>query len=325
MKKVTLKDIARELNVTVGTVSHVLNGIDDISECTKEKVLETAKKMGYISNSAASSLRSGKTNTIAVIIPDISNPHLSHHIKLIEDRLRELNYTIIIMNTNEDEKTEYNAIITACSKQVDGIMLCPSQHSTSNIEFLQKIEMPFILIERYFSEYDTDYVCPDDEKGGYLAGRYLVSKGCKYPLYIGAYDYIEASKNRFAGLKRAFDEAGIDIHDKRFIKINPTGEDSDRVIEDVIGNMVFDSIAAFSDLLAFKIISLMKETKNSKTVPVVGFDALANHLYMPFCNTSVGMVGNGCADIASTALIEKINGNKSRCKKLVDVKLFQFN
>jgi len=74
MKKVTLKDIASELGVTVGTVSHALNGLDDISPKMKQQVLETAKRLGYISNSSAVSLRSGKTKTVAIIIPDVSNP-----------------------------------------------------------------------------------------------------------------------------------------------------------------------------------------------------------------------------------------------------------
>ena len=97
MKKVTLKDIANELGVTVGTVSHALNGIDDISEETKARVLEAAERLGYISNGLAASLRSGKTNTVAVIAPDISNPHLAYQIKLIEDMAKQLS---VLKETN---------------------------------------------------------------------------------------------------------------------------------------------------------------------------------------------------------------------------------
>ncbi len=323
MKKVTLKDIAKELGVTVGTVSHVLNGIDDISLETKEKVLDTAKRLGYISNSAATSLRSGKTNTIAIIIPDISNPHIAHQIKLIEDKLRKLKYSVIIMNTNEDEETEYKAIITACSKQVDGILLCPSQHSTKNIEFLNKIELPFILIGRYFKDCITDYVCADDVKGGYIAGKHLLDKGLKNPLYIGAFEYVEASVNRFDGLKKAFSESGINISDERFIKINPTGEDAEPVIYDALEKADYDCIVAFSDLIAFKTISYMKLT-GKKFIPIIGFDAIAKHMYMPFNHTSVGMIKSGWADTAATSLIEKIKGTKTCCKTLIDVEIFEF-
>ena len=135
MKKVTLKDIANELGVTVGTVSHVLNGIDDISEETKLRVLDAARRMGYISNGLAASLRSGKTKTVALIIPDISNPHLAYQTKLIEDKMREQGYSVIILNTNEDERTEEEAIRTACSRQVDGILLCPASGAPKTWNF----------------------------------------------------------------------------------------------------------------------------------------------------------------------------------------------
>ena len=176
MKKVTLKDIAKELNVTIGTVSHALNGMDDISPSTKKRVFETAKKLGYISNHAAVSLRSGKTNTIAVIVPDISNPHIAHQIKLIEDAMKQHRYSVIIFNTNEDDEAERHAILSACGRQVDGIMLCPAQHSTDNVLFLKSLHVPFVLIGRYFAACDTDYVCADDVKGGRLAGSIYRSK-----------------------------------------------------------------------------------------------------------------------------------------------------
>lgn len=321
MKKVTLKDIANEVGVTVGAVSHVLNGIDDISEETKERVLDAVDRLGYISNGSAVSLRSGKTNTIAIIIPDISNPHLAYQIKLIEDKMRRFNYSVIILNTNENEKTEHEAIVTACSKQVDGILLCPSQQSLKNIRFMNKLGIPYVLIGRYFADFDTDYVCADDVKGGYLAGEYLIKKGCKNPVYFGSYNYIEPSKNRFCGMCKAFSGNGIHIDESRVIDVSPDARDIDDAIEKLAEkSIVYDSIVAFSDLIGFKIISQIK-----KDVPIVCFDAINSHLYMPFYNISVGMVDNGWANKASSVLIDKINGKGKRCKEFIDVKLYEFN
>ena len=323
MKKVTLKDIARELNVSVSTVSHVMNDLDDISEEVKKKVLKTAKKLGYISNNSAISLRSGKTYTIAIIVPDISNPHIAHHIKLIEDKLKSLKYSVIILNTNEDEDEEYNAITTACAKQVDGILLCPTQHSTKNIEFLNRISIPYLLIWRYFSDFDCDYVCADDFKGGYLAGKYLIEKGFKKPLYIGAYNYIEPSKNRFAGLKDAFKKINIDIS-KNFLEISPKPDNIKKLIEKLFTeNIEFDSIVAFSDLIAFEIISQLK--KRSAPLPVIGFDAINSHFCMPFHNVSIGMINSSCPEKAASSLLEKINGSDKVYHEIIDVKLFEFN
>ena len=322
MKKVTLKDIANELNVTVGTVSHALNGIDDISEQMKQKVLKTAKKMGYISNASAVSLRSGKTNTIAVIVPDISNPHIAYQIKLIEDKMKEHNCSVIILNTNEDEETEYQAIKTACSKQVDGILLCPCQKTKDNIEFLEKIEVPYALIGRYFSEINNDYVCADDFAGGYIAGKYLLDNGCKNPSYVGAYKYIESSINRFEGLKKAFFEQGINIENDNFIEISPKAENMYGIVEQIFNqNKNCDSIVAFSDIIAFEIMS---EVKN-KNILVIGFDAINSHLYMPFHSISVGMEKGGWADKASEIILKKINGESEKVQELIPVKIFEFN
>jgi len=322
MKKVTLKDIANELNVTVGTVSHVLNGIDDISEETKEKVLETARKMGYISNGPAASLRSGKTHTVAVIVPDISNPHIAYQIKLIEDKMREKGYSVIILNTNEDENIEYNAITTACSKQVDGILLCPCQYSAENIDFLKRIEVPFVLIGRFYEEIECDYVCSDDVKGGYLAGKFLLEKNCRNPLYIGAYKYIQGSMNRFEGLKKAFLDEGIELSEERFVEISPKSETVEKIIDSLPWeSRDFDSIVAFSDIIAFELISQV----NDRNIPVVGFDAINSHLFMPFHSVSVGMTQGGWATKAAEIILKKIKGIKKTYNELIDVEIYEFN
>ena len=317
MKRVTLKDIANELNVTVGAVSHALNGMNDISKETAKKIIDTAKKMGYIPNNSAISLRSGKTGTVAIIIPDISNPHLAYQIKLVEDKIKQEGYSVIIMNTNENSGEEYNAIVSACSKQVDGIMLCPSQHSTENISFLIKQNMPYILIGRYFKNCGFDYVCSDDIKGGYLAGRYLTEKNCKNPIYLGASKYIESSINRFEGLKKAFAEKNIHLCEKRFFEVNPTSSNLYEVYDDICAKKVsFDSIVTFSDLFAFKLLSKMKN------IPFVSFDAVNTRLHIPCFLPSVGMTGNGWSEKAVSALLKKISGSHDKVNELIDVKLY---
>lgn len=325
MRKVTLKDIANELNVTVGTVSHVLNGIDDISQETKLKVLEAAERLGYISNGPAASLRSGKTNTVAVIVPDISNPHIAYQIKLIEDKMREKRYSVIILNSDEDEDKEYEAITTALSKQVDGILLCPCQHTSKSIDFLKKMEVPFALIGRYYPELNCDYICADDLKGGYIAGKYLVEKKCVNPIFVGAYRYIQASAERFEGLQRAFRESGIEVSENRFVEISPKVDNTKNIIKEFYEKEIeFDSIVAFSDIIAFELISHVKKIYK-KEIPIVGFDAINSHLFMPFHSVSVGMLDGGWANKAAEIILKKIKGTKKTYRELIDVELFEFN
>ena len=321
MKKVTLKDIAKELNVTVSTVSHVLNGINDISESTKQKVLQTADKLGYIANGPAAALRSGKTKTIAVIVPDISNPHIAPQVKLIEDKLNPFGYSVIIFNTNEDDSSEKKAITTAVGRLVDAIMLCPAQHNTKNIKFLKQTEIPFILIGRYFENLDTDYVCADDKKGGFLAGKYLLDKGCTKPMYIGTYKTIEGSIQRLSGLRDAFSAQNITIPDENIIEITPKADNLEIAVSEILNNDNVDSVVVYSDIIAFKIMSRIKCVKN---LPVIGFDAVSSHLSLPFDYTSVGMLNNGWAEKAVEIIINKINGNTQTAKELIDVNIFEF-
>lgn len=314
MKKVTLKDIANELNVTVGTVSHVLNGRDDISEETKKRVTEAAKKMGYVSNSAAVALRLGKTHTIAIIVPDISNPHIAYQVKLIEKKMKMRKYSVIILNTDENEEAEYEAVVTACAKQVDGILICPSQRGRKSIDFIKQMNIPYVLIGRYYENYDEDYVCADDVKGGRMAGEYLLKKGCKRPMYFGAYRYIEASVKRYEGLSEVFGEQ------VEFKDISPNKNDFFNAAA-IVTEKMCDSVVAFSDLLAYKIISELNAAAIS--VPVIGFDAINRHLNIPFNGVSVGMKG-GWGDKAADILIKKIKGSRERFCEIIDVELYEF-
>ena len=152
MKRVTLADIAKECGVSVNTVSHALNNKSDISNATKQKIKSAAEKLGYIANSSASFLRSGLSKTIAVIVGDISNPHFAILIKEIEVAAREKDYTVFVLNTDENEELERKAIVAAISKNVDGIIICPVQQSTKNVEFLIKSGVPFALMGRRFKD-----------------------------------------------------------------------------------------------------------------------------------------------------------------------------
>ena len=325
MKKVTLKDIANELGVTVGTVSHVLNGINDISEPTRLRVLETAERLGYVSNNAAVSLRSGRTRTVAVIVPDVSNPHIAHQVKLIEERLREARYSVIILNTGEDEASEKEAILTACGKQVDGILLCPTQKSKRNLRFLEKMEIPFLLIGRYYEDVAWDFVTADDRRGGYLAGEYLMQAGYRRPLYIGVPPHLVCGQLRLAGAQEACRAFGADIPAERIAAIDPKGDGVAAAIEDFVQRGVeFDAVIAFSDLIAFRVTSRLAGLLPDRKIPVVGFDAVNTHLYMPFPHVSVGMVDDGWAKKAVTALLSKINGEGAPCREQIAVRLYEF-
>ncbi len=321
MKKVTLSDIALRTGFSVNTVSHALNDKSDISDKTKKIIRDTANELGYIGNSSASYLRSGKSKSVALIVSDISNPHFSIMIKEIEGHLRKSGYSAFVLNTDEDEETEREAIVSALEKNVDGVIICPVQKSTKNMELLEKTEVPFVLFGRRFADKKWDYVVCDDENGGYVAAKGLLDMGHKKILYLGGPEYISSSRERVAGVKRAFCKFGSDSGAILYELTVPT-----LFLGDEKGMMKLlkkydecSAIIAFSDMIALEACHALKlmNKRVPEDVSVVGFDNIVSKFYLPLMLSSVSSSKTNMSGTAVDILMEKITENSKKQHKVV--------
>lgn len=284
-QKVTLKDIAQATGFSVNTVSRALRDKDDIASETKEKIKNAQREMGYIINNLASSLRRGYSNTIAVILGDISNPHFSIMMSDIELRARSFGYGAILLTTNEDEELEMNAIQAALNKNVDGIILCPCQKSEANIRYLQSVGVPFVLIGRRFDSIDTDYVICDDEHGGYLATKELIKNGHRRILMLQGAPYISSAQERLTGYLKAHEETGVPIDMALVCEGSVMGEKSSGYYEQILDrDLGFTAIFAFSDLIAWEFWRFLhgKGYNIPEDFSLVGFDHIQSRLNIPF-------------------------------------------
>ncbi len=318
MGNVKMSDIAKRCGCSVNTVSHALNGKSDISEKTKKFICDTAREMGYIANSSAGALRSGKSRSIAIIVGDISNPHFSIIIKEMESRLREFSYNAIIMNTDEDEEIERAAIISAISKSVDGILICPVQKTKKNIEFLEQSHVPYMLFGRHFSDIDSSFVVCDDENGGFAAAEYLIDKGHRNILFINAPEYISSAADRHMGALRAFEEKGMPKALLRHI-VSPTLGGDESMADILRENAECTAIICFSDLIAMQVCYLLK--RMGKDVPrdisVVGFDNIASKFYFPLMISSVTSSKTKMSIKAVECMMDIIDGKKNEPHKVI--------
>jgi len=306
---VTLKDISERTGFTINTVSRALKDKPDISESTVKLIKKAAKDMGYIGNSIAGALRSGLTNTIAVILGDITNPHFSIMIKEIERVARTQKYTTFILNTDENEELE-KAIMSALAKMVDGIIICPTQKSSENILFLKKTNIPFVLIGRHFSDIDTDYVVCDDVNGGYLATKHLISIGHKRILFLNGPLYISSAIERLEGYKKACAEAKIPYESDLVCEVSITAGENWKTIKDIIESGIkFSAIVAFSDMIAWEMIHILDTYgyTMSSDYDIVGFDNIQSKLMFPINLTSVMESKIGMSQRAFKILLKKIN------------------
>lgn len=209
MAKLTIKDIAKAVGVSVSTVSKALSDSYEISDATKQRVLEYARKHEYVPNRFAKNLRKGKTNSIGVIVSNISNTFISQVLQSIQTNLEKRGVFTLIVQSHYDAKTERDCIENIIQRGVDGILISPV-HVNSNLDLLEKIQKthPVVIFDRIESDLKAFKVGIDNVDGGYLATRHLLRNGRRKIAFIYA-DKLGISHTRYQGYKRALKEYGL--------------------------------------------------------------------------------------------------------------------
>jgi LacI family transcriptional regulator len=178
---ITMKDIAKDLGVSVVTVSKVLRDHSDISPATRERVLRRIKELHYQPNRAARSLVTGRSFTIGLIVPDLEHPFFGEIAKAISRRLRLKDYSLIIASSEEDPGLERREIEGLLARQIDAIILASVQTSAHSGVFqrLTDSRVPYVLIDRNFPGLEANYVGVDDRAVGCAATEHLIACGCR--------------------------------------------------------------------------------------------------------------------------------------------------
>ncbi|MDA7803561.1 LacI family transcriptional regulator [Crocinitomix sp.] len=184
MKKISLKDIAESLGVSKALVSLVLNNKGDergINKQTQERVHQKAKELNYVPNQYARGLRVGRTNTIGVIVPDVSNVFYGKLCKAIEQEAYAKGYNLIISNTYEDVQKEKKLITDLINRNIDGLILASSFDNKNELIGLKDNKVPLVLVDRVFEDLDVDSVSVSNIEGAEKAVDFLYKRGVKNP------------------------------------------------------------------------------------------------------------------------------------------------
>lgn len=199
--QITIKDIAKALNISISTVSRALQDHPDISKKTKEIVNQYAKEHHYRPNAIALSLKTKRTNIIGVIVPEIVHHFFSSVFAGIEDTANKNGLSVIICQTSEDYEKEVKSLETLQSARVCGVIASLSK-STTNFEHYKDLmdeNIPLVFFDRICTELKTDRVVTDDYNGAYMAVEHLIKTGCKRIAFFSAPSNMEISKNRENG------------------------------------------------------------------------------------------------------------------------------
>src|SRR5882724_2534752 len=201
---VRLKDIARELNVSVMTVSKVVRGCADVGAETRGRVLAKIKEMNYQPNWVARSLAARRTFMIGLIVPDLMHSFFAEIAKGVSGAIRPLGYDVVICNSEEDCAVESSEVDRLLGRQVDGLILASAQ-PPSSMEVFKRIEarnVPYVLIDRRFTDAVAPYVGADDEAIGRLATSHLIERGCRHIAHIAG-PPLTPGKGRLQGYRNA--------------------------------------------------------------------------------------------------------------------------
>ncbi len=210
-KRVLLKDIAAKVGVSIALVSYVLNNKEGRAGTKKaEKIRKVAAEMNYLPNLVAKSLQSGRTNTIGLMVADISNPFFSRIARIIEHEAEKSKYTVIFASTDENADKSGLLIEAFLNRQVDGLIIAPVASTEDQLRMLKKKKVPFVLIDRYFSNLNVNSVRIGNYDSAYTATRQLIKAGRKR---IALVTYKDTGMSHFnertAGYRAALKESRL--------------------------------------------------------------------------------------------------------------------
>lgn len=302
--KTTIIDIAKELNTTPATVSRALSNHPGISEKTKRSVQVTASKLNYKRNRIASSLRSGKTHVIGVIIPSAEINFFGSVVHGIESVANSNGYNVLLFQSNESREFEEKGLETFLTARVDGILVSLAKDTVDYSHFIEikKRGIPLVFFDRVNDELGVDSVVIDDYKGAFNATEHLIKQGYKNIAHISGPKHLKNFNDRIEGYRDALKANGIYIDPKLIFPGNISIETGKTGTEYFLSlSNPPDAIFAAEDFTALGAISKLKE-KHILIPGEMGIIGFANELFGEHITPSLSTVDQQTIRMGKSAL-----------------------
>lgn len=274
----TIKDIARKAGVAPSVVSRALNNKYGVKDSTKNLILKLAEEMNYFPNTAARSLVTRKTETIGIMMADISEPYYSQLIKGMEYVANQRGYTLLFSNSYES--VEHSRVMQKMinAQRVDGVIIVGSniQEKNFSLDLLEQ-KIPFVLVERNFSDPRVNCIWVDNIAGAYQATKYLVEKGHRKIAHITGNLYYQVALDRLEGYKKALQEARIDYSEELVISGNFVWQSGYEKMKDILRlHPQCTAVFVANDVMAYGALQAIAEAGLAAPddIGIIGFDDL---------------------------------------------------
>lgn len=320
MNKINMKQLANELNVSVGTVSKALSDSHEISDQTKKKVLETASRLNYTLNPYASSLRNKKSKTIAVVLPEVADNFFSLAINGIQSVCEKKGYHVLIYLSHEKFNNEKSILSECCSGRVDGVLISVSSETTDadHISKLQQQNIPLVFFDREFEGLHAAKVVTNDFECGYKSAEHLLNNGCTNPVFLSVSSKLAICNNRAEGFKTALKDKKMSDVEKAIIECNGTKEEVYLQIKNILtANDKPDGIVASVERLAMAVYLVCQEINISipADLKVLVFSTLET---APILNPPLTTISQPAFEIGKTAAELLFKGIEKKKYSLAD-------
>jgi len=318
-----IKDVAEKAGVSITTVSHVINETRYVSDDLKTRVQSAMEALNYRPNTLARSLRSGRSRTIGLVIPDISNLFFAEISRKIEDKGFEFGYSVILCNTDDDLEKEKRYIDVLLEKQVDGIIFISAGEAKENILKQMEMDIPIVVADRDIPSLTSDVVLIDNHEGGYEATNYLITLNHKRIACITGPSLVTPSALRVEGYKHALKDAGIPINESLICQGDFRYESGENCMRNLLKNPEPPTaVFVCNDMMALGAFRAIHECgmKIPDNISVVGFDNIPlSQTAYPALTTMAQPIAE-MANISVDLLVERIQ-YKQKLKRNHEIEL----
>lgn len=319
--RLRIVDIAQKTGFSITTVSRVLNGKADkyrISSTTQNKIKAIAKELNYIPNEFAQNLRTGKSKTIALVVPSLKNPFFAEIASVVNTEVRKYNYTTIIGDSDDNIENEKIEVLHLSSKSLDGMIIVPCGNAWDHIAYQQGKGLPLVCIDRYFNDINLSYVSSDNYEGALSATEYLIKQGHKSIACIQGVKYSVPNIKRVKGYIDAMTKNGISQH----IVTGDSFSEQNGYLETKLllqQKTTPTAIFALSNTIALGCIKALKEEniKIPEDISLITFDENPYLNYMDPPLTCIAQPVEDICKIAVKILFAKILDNDTIEKNIL--------
>jgi LacI family transcriptional regulator len=226
MAVVRMKDIARELGVSVVTVSKALRNHDDISEETRARVLQRMRDLNYRPNLAARALVTGRSFIVGFVVPGLLHSFFGEIAKGLTNVFRKKGYGLVMSTSEEDPELEQQEIEQLLARRVDALIVASTQVSVASFERIEEQNVPYVLIDRHLAGLDANFVGVDDQSVGQMATEHLIQCGCKRIAFMYGTG-LSPAMGRLEGYRQALLKHGIEVRPEYIRAHDETGDATD--------------------------------------------------------------------------------------------------